>query len=168
VLAYLKKGDGDAFGFPNLHYISATEDSKKLNELDEPCIIISASGMAEAGRIKHHIANHIEDIRCCVLLVGYTTPDSLGGQLKNHAKKVTIFGKEYDVRAEVVVMDSFSAHADYQEIIQYLACQDKSKIKTLFLVHGELETQQIFREKLLEEGYQHIEIPLLHELVVLK
>lgn len=168
VLAYLKKGDGDAFGFPNLHYISATEDSKKLNELDEPCIIISASGMAEAGRIKHHIANHIEDIRCCVLLVGYTTPDSLGGQLKNHAKKVTIFGKEYDVRAEVVVMDSFSAHADYQEIIQYLACQDKSKIKTLFLVHGELETQQIFREKLLAEGYQHIEIPSLHELVVLK
>jgi metallo-beta-lactamase family protein len=167
VLAYLEKGDGDAFGFPNLHYITSTEDSKKLNELDEPCIIISASGMAEAGRIKHHIANHIEDVRCCVLLVGYTTADSLGGQLKNHAKKVTIFGKEYDVRAEVAVMDSFSAHADYKEIINYLSCQDKNKVKKLFLVHGELETQQIFREKLLAEGYLAVEIPALHELVVL-
>jgi metallo-beta-lactamase family protein len=77
VLEYLKQGDGDAFGFPNLFYVSATEDSKKLNDLEEPCIIISASGMAEAGRIKHHIANHIEDIRCAVLLVGYTSPDSL-------------------------------------------------------------------------------------------
>jgi len=167
VLAYLEKGDGDAFGFPNLHYITSTEDSKKLNELDEPCIIISASGMAEAGRIKHHIANHIEDVRCCVLLVGYTTADSLGGQLKNHAKKVTIFGKEYDVRAEVAVMDSFSAHADYKEIINYLSCQDKNKVKKLFLVHGELETQQIFREKLLAEGYLAVDIPALHELVVL-
>jgi metallo-beta-lactamase family protein len=167
VLAYLEKGDGDAFGFPNLHYITSTEDSKKLNESSEPCIIISASGMAEAGRIKHHIANHIEDVRCCVLLVGYTTADSLGGQLKNHAKKVTIFGKEYDVRAEVAVMDSFSAHADYKEIINYLSCQDKNKVKKLFLVHGELETQQIFREKLLAEGYLAVEIPALHELVVL-
>lgn len=167
VLAYLQKGDGDAFGFPNLHYISSTEDSKKLNELDEPCIIISASGMAEAGRIKHHIANHIEDIRCCILLVGYTTPDSLGGQLKNQAKKVTIFGKEYAVRAEVAVMDSFSAHADYQEIIQYLSCQDKNKVKKLFLVHGEVETQEIFKKKLLAEGYQTVEIPSLHELVTL-
>ncbi|MDH4460439.1 MAG: MBL fold metallo-hydrolase [Flectobacillus sp.] len=167
VLAYLEKGDGDAFGFPNLHYITSTEDSKKLNESSEPCIIISASGMAEAGRIKHHIANHIEDVRCCVLLVGYTTADSLGGQLKNQAKKVTIFGKEYDVRAEVAVMDSFSAHADYQEMVQYLSCQDKNKVKKLFLVHGELETQQIFREKLLAEGYLAVEIPALHELVVL-
>ncbi|MFY7888641.1 MAG: MBL fold metallo-hydrolase RNA specificity domain-containing protein, partial [Spirosomataceae bacterium] len=158
---------GDAFGFPNLHYITSTEDSKKLNESSEPCIIISASGMAEAGRIKHHIANHIEDVRCCVLLVGYTTADSLGGQLKNQAKKVTIFGKEYDVRAEVAVMDSFSAHADYQEMVQYLSCQDKNKVKKLFLVHGELETQQIFREKLLAEGYLAVEIPALHELVVL-
>lgn len=167
VLAYLEKGDGDAFGFPNLHYITSTEDSKKLNESSDPCIIISASGMAEAGRIKHHIANHIEDVRCCVLLVGYTTADSLGGQLKNQAKKVTIFGKEYDVRAEVAVMDSFSAHADYQEMVQYLSCQDKNKVKKLFLVHGELETQQIFREKLLAEGYLAVEIPALHELVVL-
>jgi metallo-beta-lactamase family protein len=167
VLEYLKKGDNDAFGFPHLYYVSSTEDSKKLNELKEPCIIISASGMAEAGRIKHHIANNIEDVRCAVLLVGYTSPDSLGGQLKAGMKKVNIFGKEFDVRAEVLVMDSFSAHADYQEIIQFLSCQDKSKIKQLFLVHGELEVQQIFKEKLLAEGYHNVYIPGHQEEVVL-
>jgi metallo-beta-lactamase family protein len=159
VLAYLKQGDGDAFGFPNLFYVSSTEDSKKLNESQEPCIIISSSGMAEAGRIKHHIANNVEDVRCAVLLVGYTSPDSLGGQLKAGMKKVNIFGKEFDVRAEVIVMDSFSAHGDYQEIIQFLSCQDKSKVKKLFLVHGEIDVQTIFREKLLKEGYSDVYIP---------
>lgn len=168
VLAYLKRGDGDAFGFPNLFYVSATEDSKKLNDLDEPCVIISSSGMAEAGRIKHHIANHIEDVRCAVLLVGYTSPDSLGGQLKAGAKKVNIFGKEFDVRAEVIVMDSFSAHADYQEIIQYLSCQDKAKVKEIFLVHGELDVQTIFREKLLKEGYSNVYIPAHQEEVTIE
>ena len=163
VLAYLKHGDKDAFGFPNLHYISATEDSKKLNELQEPCIIISSSGMAEAGRIKHHIANHVEDPNCAVLLVGYTTPNSLGGQLKEGNKKVTIFGKDFSVNAQVFVMDSFSAHADYQEIIQFLSCQDKSKVKQVFLVHGDYEIQQVFREKLLKESYSDVYIPAHQE-----
>jgi metallo-beta-lactamase family protein len=167
VLEYLKQGDGDAFGFPNLYYVSATEDSKKLNELDEPCIIISASGMAEAGRIKHHIANHIEDPNCAVLLVGYTTPDSLGGQLKSGHKKVNIFGKDLTVNAQVFVIDSFSAHADYQEIIQFLSCQDKSKVKQIFLVHGDYEIQKIFREKLLKEGYSDVYIPNHQEEVVI-
>ncbi|MDZ7900158.1 MAG: MBL fold metallo-hydrolase [Arcicella sp.] len=163
VLEYLKRGDGDAFGFPNLYYVSSTEDSKKLNESKEPCIIISSSGMAEAGRIKHHIANHIEDAKCAVLLVGYTTPSSLGGQLKAGMKRVNIFGKQFDVRAEILVMDSFSAHADYQEIMQFLGCQDKTKIKQLFLVHGELDIQQIFKEKLLTEGYHDVYIPAHQE-----
>jgi len=167
VLEYLKHGDGDAFGFPNLYYISATEDSKKLNAIQEPCIIISASGMAEAGRIKHHIANHVEDPNCAVLLVGYTTPESLGGQLKAGNNTVNIFGKEFMVNAQVFVMDSFSAHADYQEIIQFLSCQDKSKVKQVFLVHGDYEVQQIFREKLLKEGYSNVYIPAHQEVVVL-
>lgn len=163
VLEYLKHGDNDAFGFTNLYYISATEDSKKLNELQEPCIIISSSGMAEAGRIKHHIANHVEDPNCAVLLVGYTTPDSLGGQLKAGNKKVNIFGKEFKVNAQVFVMDSFSAHADYQEIIQFLSCQDKTKLKQVFLVHGDFDIQKIFKEKLLKEGYSDVYIPAHQE-----
>ncbi|MFD1816332.1 metallo-beta-lactamase family protein [Pseudarcicella hirudinis] len=167
ILEYLKHGDGDAFGFPNLYYVSSTDDSKKLNDLKEPCIIISSSGMAEAGRIKHHIANNIEDIRCCILLVGYTTADSLGGQLKAGNKKVTIFGDQYDVRAEVVVMDSFSAHADYQEIIEFLSCQEQSQVKEVFLVHGEYETQQIFRQKLIDIGWNNVTIPAMREEVIL-
>ncbi|MBP6385188.1 MAG: MBL fold metallo-hydrolase [Pseudarcicella sp.] len=167
VLAYMSSGDGDAFGFKNLVYVSSTEDSKKLNESDEPCIIISSSGMAEAGRIKHHIANHIEDIRCAVLLVGYTTPNSLGGQLKAGAKKVEIFGKELDVRAEVIVMDSFSAHADYSEMLGYLACQDKEKVKKLFLVHGEPDVQLIFKEKLQVAGFDNVYMPAHQEEVIL-
>lgn len=167
VLEYLKHGDNDAFGFPNLHYVSEAEDSKKLNDNPEPCIIISASGMAEAGRIKHHIANHVEDPNCAVLLVGYTTPNSLGGQLKAGNKKVNIFGKEFNVNAQVFVMDSFSAHADYQEIIQFLSCQDKSKVKQIFLVHGDYEVQKIFREKLLNEGYSNVYIPAHQEEVII-
>ena len=167
VLEYLKHGDNDAFGFPNLHYVSEAEDSKKLNDNPEPCIIISASGMAEAGRIKHHIANHVEDPNCAVLLVGYTTPHSLGGQLKAGNKQVTIFGKEFEVNAQVFVMDSFSAHADYQEIIQYLSCQDKSKVKQIFMVHGDYEIQKIFREKLLKEGYSNVYIPAHQEEVAI-
>jgi metallo-beta-lactamase family protein len=162
ILNYLKK-DGDPFDFPNLFYVSSTEDSKKINDLKEPCIIISASGMAEAGRIKHHIANNIMDENSAVLLVGYTSPSSLGGQLKAGNKKVYIFGKPYDVKAEVVVMDSFSAHADYQEMIEFLGCQDKSKVKRTFLVHGEIDTQTAYKTRLEAVGWQNIEIPAMKQ-----
>ena len=162
ILAYLKK-DGDPFGFPNLFYVSATEDSKKINDLKEPCIIISASGMAEAGRIKHHIANNISDNKSAILLVGYTSPSSLGGQLKAGNKKVYIFGKAFDVKAEVLVMDSFSAHADYQEMIAFLSCQNKSEVKKMFLVHGEIDTQTAYKTRLEAAGWQHIEIPAMRQ-----
>ena len=166
ILAYIKK-DGDAFAFPNLHYISETEDSKKLNDSHEPCIIISASGMAEAGRIKHHIANNVENPNCCILLVGYTTPESLGGALKRKDVDLTIFGKKFKRQADVQVMDSFSAHGDYQEIMHFLYCQDKTKVKKLFLVHGEYETQQAFRIRLLADGWGDVEIPAMKEEVEL-
>lgn len=151
--------DGNAFDFPNLHYISDVEDSKALNGQPWPAIIISASGMAEAGRIKHHIRNNIDDSRNTILLVGYASPNSLGGALKRGDREVTIFGDRYPVRARVAVMDSFSAHADYAEMMDYLACQDKSKVKTLFLVHGEYDEQQAFRQRLLADGWPRVEIP---------
>ncbi len=96
ILAYIKK-DGDAFDFPNLHYVSAVEDSKAINTKQGPCIIISSSGMAEAGRIKHHIKNNIENPTTTILLVGYCSPSSLGGALKRGDKRVHIFGETYDV-----------------------------------------------------------------------
>jgi metallo-beta-lactamase family protein len=158
ILAYIKK-DGDAFSFPGLHYITAVEASKALNHRTEPAIIISASGMAEAGRIKHHIYNAIENEKNCILIVGYASPSSLGGALRRGDKEVRIFGEELQVRARVEVMDAFSAHADYAEMLDYLSCQDASKVSKVFLVHGEYDVQLTFKLKLIEKGFYHIEIP---------
>jgi metallo-beta-lactamase family protein len=158
ILEYIEK-DGDAFNFPNLFYVSDVEQSKAINNLKEPCVIISASGMAEAGRIKHHIKNNILDPDNTILIVGYCSPDSLGGALKRGDAEVKIFGETFAVNARVEVMDSFSAHADYTELIQFLKCQDPLQVKTLFLVHGEYENQIAFKQRLETEGFRHIEIP---------
>lgn len=158
ILDYIKH-DGDAFDFDNLHYISEVNQSKALNSYKEPCIIISASGMAEAGRIKHHIANNVEDPHNTILLVGYCSPESLGAVLKARPEQVKIFGETHKLNAKVEVMDSFSAHADYSELIHYLGCQDASKVKSLFLVHGELPTQLAFKNRLLLAGFKNILIP---------
>jgi metallo-beta-lactamase family protein len=166
ILDYMKK-DPNPFGFGNLIYIQDAQDSKALNELKEPCIIISASGMIEAGRIKHHIANNISDPKNTILMVGYAEPNSTGGKIRAGAKKVRVFGVEHEVKADVVIIDSYSAHADYKEMIQYLGCQDKSKIQQLILVHGEYETQLNFKEKLLEAGFRHITIPSEKEVIEL-
>ena len=156
------KTDPDPFGFGGLIYIRDATQSKSLNEKQEPCIIISASGMAEAGRIRHHIKNNITDSRNTILLVGYCTPMSLGGQLGAGNKVVRIFGADYPVNAKVEVMNSYSAHADYKEMLQYLSCQDPKAVKKMFLVHGELGTQTEWRLKLLDAGFKNIEIPERH------
>ncbi len=151
--------DPDPFGFDNLHYVQSAEESKKLNDLKEPCVIISASGMAEAGRIKHHIKNNIGKAANTILIVGYCTPGSLGGRLAAGNKKVSIYGKEYEVKARVEVMNSYSAHADYNEMLDYLSCQHHEEVKKIFLVHGEYDVQTEWREKLLKTGFKNIEIP---------
>ena len=162
ILAYIKK-DGDAFDFPNLHYVADVEQSKAINGSEEPCIIIAPSGMAEAGRIKHHIKNNIEDPTTTILMVGYASPNSLGGALKRGDKEVTIFGERYAVNARIEIMDSFSAHGDYREMLQFLSCQNPVQVKTMFLVHGEYEKQLIWKEKLQAAGFNHIEIPDMQE-----
>ena len=156
---YMEKGDQRPFYFKNLHFVSDVEESKAINLLKEPCIIISASGMAEAGRIKHHIKNVISSPNNTILIVGYCTPTSLGGRLGAGAEEVRIFGETYKVKARVETIDAYSAHADYSEMIQYLSCQDSKQVKKLFLVHGEYEVMVEFKEKLLDEGYRHIVIP---------
>lgn len=163
MLKYLRIGDGDPFGFDNLTYISAKEDSMLLNDQEGPAIIISASGMAEAGRIKHHIANHIGDPNCAILFVGYCSPEGLGGQLKAGKKEVRIFGTEFEVKCQIFIMDSFSAHADYSEIIQFLDCQNKIEVKSIFLVHGDFETQKSFKIRLQNIGWGNIEIPAMKQ-----
>jgi metallo-beta-lactamase family protein len=163
IMRYLHEGDGDAFGFDHLYYISEKADSMALNQSKGPAVIISASGMAEAGRIKHHIAHHVEDPNCAILFVGYCSPEGLGGQLKSGKKEVRIFGKEYEVKCQIHIMDSFSAHADYNEIIQFLECQDKRQVQKMFLVHGDLENQIAFKQRLQNVGWGDIEIPAMQQ-----
>jgi len=161
------KTDADPFGFSNLKYIREKEESIALNNMPDPCIIISASGMMDAGRIKHHLANNISDAKNTILIVGYCTPNSLGGRIKSGEKEVKIFGQFHEVKADVEVIDSYSAHADYSELIRFLSCQDKSKIKKIFLVHGDIEAKVSFKEKLMNEGFKEVIIPNKTEIFIL-
>jgi metallo-beta-lactamase family protein len=161
------KVDDDPFDFPGLHYIKTVDESKQLNFRTAPCVIISASGMAEAGRVKHHIANNIGNANNTILLVGYCEPRSLGGKLMNGAKRVSIYGNLYDVMAEVGSIRSMSAHGDYEDLAQWLACQDVQKVKKLFLVHGEYDVQQILRTYLQNKHFKTIEIPERHSVTEL-
>lgn len=155
---YIKK-DPDPFGFNNLTYIQDSTESKELNEIEEPCIIISASGMADAGRVKHHIRNSISDPKNTILMVGFCAPFTLGARLLEGQKEVHIFGEFFKVLADIQVIHSYSAHADYSELLRYLSCQSKEKVKNIFLVHGETESKVEFKEKLETEGYKTITIP---------
>jgi len=151
--------DSDPFGFPNLFYINKVEDSKKLNDHKKPCVIISASGMMEAGRVKHHLANNISDAKNTVLVVGYCAPTTLGARIVKGDKEVSIHGTVYEVKAEIKKIESFSGHGDYREMISFLSCQDKAAIERTFIVHGEYETQKKYVSSLLSEGFKNIEIP---------
>ncbi|WAC41555.1 MBL fold metallo-hydrolase RNA specificity domain-containing protein [Pedobacter sp. SL55] len=159
----IMKIDDNPFDFEHLHYVESAEESIALNANPEPCIIISASGMAEAGRVKHHIKNCIGHAKNTILLVGYCEPNSLGGRLKNGAKEVGIFGDRFEVQAEVQSIQSMSAHGDYNDLLQFLSGQDASKVKKIFLVHGEYEVQQVFKEKLHAAGFANVEIPDRHQ-----
>jgi metallo-beta-lactamase family protein len=151
--------DPDPFGFDNLYYINKVEDSKKLNDHKKPCVIISASGMMEAGRIKHHLANNISNPKNTILIVGYCAPATLGAKIGRGDKEVSIFGIIHEVKAEVKKIESFSGHGDYKEMINFISCQEKSALSKIFIVHGEYETQKKYVSTLLNEGFKNIEIP---------
>jgi metallo-beta-lactamase family protein len=151
--------DEDPFGFNSLHYITSTNDSKQLNSFKKPCIIISASGMMEAGRIKHHLANNIYNPNNTILVVGYCAPRTLGARLVNGEKTVSIFGSKYQVNAEIARIEAFSGHGDYNEMLSFLNCQDKPAIKKIFLVHGDYEAQLFYKGQMEAAGYGSIEIP---------
>lgn len=154
--------DRDPFGFKGLKFTQSVDESKKLNYYKGACVIISASGMAEAGRIKHHISNNIEDNRNSILMTGYCEPGSLGGRLKQHPKEISIFGQTHQVNAQIGEISSMSAHGDHEDLLQFLQCQDPSMVSKLFLVHGEYEVQRDFRKTLLDKGFTDVEIPERH------
>ncbi|MDS1031771.1 MBL fold metallo-hydrolase [Porphyromonadaceae sp. NP-X] len=154
------KFDNDPFGFNSLHYIKNVEESKALNTYDKPCIIISASGMIEAGRIKHHVANNIENPRNTILIVGYCTPTSLGARIQQPGlREISIFGEIHPVNAKICKIEAFSGHGDYKEMIDFLKCQSPELIKKTFLVHGDYESQIFYRERLQQVGFRSVEIP---------
>ncbi len=157
-IQFMKKYE-DPFGFNKLTYITDVEDSKRLNDLEGPMVIMSASGMAETGRILHHLANNIENEKNIILMVGYCAENTLGRKLIEKEKVVKIFGEEYQVRAEVVVMNSLSAHADSNELTNYCSGFDRNKMKNIFLVHGDYDQQQKFSERLKSIGFEKISIP---------
>lgn len=161
------KIDHDVFAFKGLRFIESVEESKALNEDARPCVIISASGMAEAGRVKHHIRNNIGNAKNTILMVGYCEPNSLGGKLIAGQKVVDIFRDKYEVKAEVRAIKSMSAHGDYEDLLRFLSAQDPAKVKQLFLVHGEYEVQQHFATRLKDHGFKHVAIPEYHQEFVL-
>ena len=159
----------DPFGFDNLTYVRSVDDSKRLNEFNRPCIIISASGMMEAGRIKHHLANNIENPKTTILCVGYCSPNTLGAKIMRGDPVVSIFGEDHQVRAHLERIDAYSGHADYQELIRYLSCQKGNRrLKKIFIVHGEEGVRQAYAKHLSEAGFKKTQVPRFRESVELE
>jgi len=155
---YIKEGK-DPFQFEFVNFTESVEESKKLNDLKEPAIIISASGMCETGRILHHLANNIENPINQILIVGYNAAETLGRKIADGQKIVKIFGEEYNVKAKVTVLDSLSAHADQKELIEYFQNFEKQKLNKIFLIHGEEIELQTFAYLLNQNGFKKIIIP---------
>jgi metallo-beta-lactamase family protein len=155
--------EGDIFSFKRLTYIRDVEESKALNRRQGPCVIISASGMAEAGRIQHHLKNNIEDPRNTILIVGWQAPYTLGRRLVERQPKVRIFGMEYQLEAEVVTLNGFSGHADQRGLLAWVKAF-KKKPEQVFVVHGDPEAAQVFADLLRHDlGYSRVMIPALHQ-----
>jgi len=157
------KTDHDIFSFKGLRFIESVTESKALNADNRPCVIISSSGMAEGGRVRHHIRNNIGNSKNTILMVGYASPGSLAGQLLSGQRKVWLFREEYDVIAEIRSIQSMSAHGDYEDLLKFLSAQDPAKVKRLFLVHGEYDVQQKFAQRLIQAGFKNVSIPEYHQ-----
>jgi metallo-beta-lactamase family protein len=160
--------DSDPFGFNSLKYIKSVDESKSLNDYHSPCIIISSSGMMEAGRVKHHVANNISNWRNTILIVGYCSPSSLGARIQEPGLRyISIFGEIHEINARIAKIEAFSGHGDYNEMKSFLSCQNKAEIKKTFLVHGDYQVQQKYADELKTIGFSNIEIPEPGEVFVL-
>jgi metallo-beta-lactamase family protein len=153
----------DPFGFRRLTYIRSVDKSKELNFLREPAIIISASGMCEAGRILHHLKNNIEDPRNTVLIVGWQAPHTLGRRLVERRPEVKIFGEEYALKAQVKTINGFSAHADRGELLDYVQQMGAEQLKLAFVVHGEEASSLAAADAFRDLGVQRVVVPHLGE-----
>ncbi len=146
------------FGFNSLTFTTNVEDSKELNKKEGPMIIISADGMCEAGRVLYHLANGISDPKNTIMIVGYMAENTLGRRIFDGQKEVKIRGDMYQVKAKVERCNGFSAHADYTEMIEWLKGIDTSRLKKIFLIHGEKDQQEGFKKHLSQAGFDNVEI----------
>ena len=164
--AYIQKGN-NPLEFPGLKFTRTVEESKALNESDESCIIISASGMCDVGRIKHHLKHNIWNPKNTILFVGYQAPGTLGYSIVNGAKKIKLFGEEVAVNARIEYIEGYSGHADQEWLMNFIY-SFITKPKQIFLVHGEPEGQKILKEKILQETKIPVIIPEFGEVYSIK
>ncbi len=151
--------DPDLFGFPGVEYIRAASRSKELNTRKGASITIAASGMMDAGRVRHHLLHGLPDPRNAVLIVGFCAPGTFGEHLLKRPDAVQMYGETVPVRAAILTMESYSAHADRNELLRWIGCQDPSLVKQVFLVHGADHALEGLRDRYAEHGFRGIEIP---------
>lgn len=149
----------ELFDFENLEYIQDVRHSKALSNHYEPCIIISSSGMISGGRIEHHIQQNLENAKATICIIGYCAEGTLGHELIHGAKEINVRNKKLEVRADVVILDCFSAHGDQNDLANFVQIQDSKTLKNIFLTHGDLEAMAGFEQKLNSLGYHQVVIP---------
>lgn len=150
----------DPFGFCRLQYTRSVEESKALNHVSEPCVIISASGMCEGGRILHHLKNNVGDPSNTILFVGFQAPNTLGRKLVDGLKEVPIFGDPYPVRAQVHSIDGYSAHADREELLGYFRkLAGEGRVERVFCVHGDPDACEALAARLSKAGVPSVMVP---------
>ncbi len=156
------QGNEDPFSFRRLTYIQDSEESKKLNSLAFPHIIISASGMCEGGRILHHLRNSVDKQSTLVLFIGYAAKHTLARKIMDGEKDVKILGEPHHIKCRIRIMDNFSAHADRRDILDYIKATPPEKLKSIFLVHGEPEEVLTLKDAIRSQGYENVQYPELN------
>jgi metallo-beta-lactamase family protein len=156
----LVESDDSPFDFAELRYVSSVEDSMAIDASPGPAIVIAASGMCEGGRVLHHLRRMVENERDAVLIVGFQAEHTLGRRIAERRPRVRIFGVERDLRAEVYVLEGFSAHADQRELVEYVErTRERGPLRDVVLVHGEAAAQETLRTLLAERGFPSVHVP---------
>jgi len=150
----------DPFGFSLLQYIRTADESKGLNNINGSCVIISASGMCESGRILHHLANSVEDPKNTVLIVSFMAANTLGRRIVEKQPVIKIFGEEHPLNAQVAILNGFSAHADRDELLRYFEGLDRDRLRQVFVIHGETEQSEALLAAIREKGMDRAVIPV--------
>lgn len=162
---FMRTGHHPALDFPGLKYTRQVAESKAINEMDEPMVIISASGMAETGRILHHLIHNIEDPRSTICIVSWQAPYTLGRRLAERQPKVRIFGEEVSVKANIATIGGLSSHGGQNMLLEYAQTASQNGLKHIYLVHGEEKPATILMEKMKANGIQPVSYPEYGEMV---